>query len=290
MSKVITIRLKKSGNRTSTFSIKDNFGNVLASSVTKKELIDGIAYSVRDEVTVITITSIGKNCPVFSKNIPVTQVTRQDLVDLKYEKHNTSSIWRHLTNPQIYNTYYGVIRPYIIEYPFAYQFHDQILQSVKDFTKAYQYLSNLDGVFNDSRKIQTDNNYFNKAIIYNDQQSSGVLVLEPKPKNNMKAYVSYPKYGVDSKTITFTKSDNFYQYNTFWSVVKDRTQPLFLPSCESLSIDKEINQSNMDYSTRSFKKEPFRGKDVKVRHTLDNSSNTHLVSQFVVTPSQISYK
>ena len=46
----------------------------------------------------------------------------------------------------------------------------------------------------------------------------------------------------------------------------------------------------MDYGKRSYKKEPLRAKDLKVRHILDNSSTAHIVSQFIVAPSQISYK
>jgi hypothetical protein len=88
----------------------------------------------------------------------------------------------------------------------------------------------------------------------------------------------------------YTKSDSFYQYNTFWSLVKNKSVPLFVASCESLSIDKLVNQVNMDYGKRSFKKEPLRGKDLKVRHILDNSYTAHLVSQFIITAAQISYK
>jgi hypothetical protein len=145
-------------------------------------------------------------------------------------------------------------------------------------------------VFNDNSKIETNTVYFNKAILYNGQQSSGVLELVPKPINNLKEYMKYPIYNVESKTITFTKSDNFYQYNTFWSLVKDKSVPLFLTGCDSLSIDKIVNQPNMDYGKRSFKKEPLRAKDLKVRHVLDNRSDAHLISQFIITPSQISYK
>jgi hypothetical protein len=65
---------------------------------------------------------------------------------------------------------------------------------------------------------------------------------------------------------------------------------LFIRTCESLSIDKVVNQANMDYGTRTFKKETFRAKDLKIRHILDNNSEVHLVSQFLVAPSQISYK
>jgi hypothetical protein len=183
-----------------------------------------------------------------------------------------------------------VTQPYVIEYPFAYEYQDEILQNVKDYTKAYEYLPIPDGVFNYNTRIETNNKWFNKAILYNGQQSSGVLELVAKPLHNLKAYMQYPILNAESKTITYTKSDNFYQYNTFWAAEISSQIPLFRNSCESLSIDKVVNQANMDYGPRSFKKATLRAKELKVRHILDNSNTTHLVSQFILTPAQISYK
>lgn len=290
MAKTIIIKLKRAGSRTSTFSISDDRGNVLATDMPKQDLIDGMAFSVDDDVKVIVLTYTGQDCCDKSINIPITTITRQEVVDIQFTPTNTASLWRHLVNPLIYNNFYGCIHPYIIEYPFAYQYYDEIVQNVKDYTKAYTYLPAVNHIFDSNRRIQTDDKYFNKAILYNDQQSTGMLILAPKPVHNMKEYLSYPKFNTDSKSILFTKSDNFYQFNTFWSIVKDKAQPLFVSTCESLSIDKEINEANMDYSTRAFRKDTLRAKDLKVRLILDNTSSTHLVSQFISTPSQISYK
>jgi hypothetical protein len=288
MSKVITIRLTKAGIRTGPFEISDNYGNILGTNIPKSQVISGVTYSVSDDVTVIIIESIGK-CKT-RLQMSIEELCIADVAAIKFVPTDTPSLWRHLTNTTIYNTFYGNIEPYIIEYPFAYQYYDEILQNVKDYTKAYRYLPIPDGVFNDNAKIETNTVYFNKAILYNGQQSSGVLELVPKPINNLKEYLKYPMYNAESKTIMFTKSDNFYQYNTFWSLVKDKSVPLFLTGCDSLSIDKVVNQPNMDYGKRSFKKEPLRAKDLKVRHVLDDRSDAHLISQFIITPSQISYK
>jgi hypothetical protein len=122
------------------------------------------------------------------------------------------------------------------------------------------------------------------------QQSSGLLELVAKPLHNLKEYMSYPKFNVNSKTITYTKSDNFYQYNTFWALQRSSQDVLFNTPCTSLSYDKVINEANMDYGTRSFRKAPLRAKELKVRHILDNTNNIHIVSQFILTPAQISYK
>ena len=288
MSKVVIIKLTGAGNRTGPFTIYDNLDNVLAVDVTKEQLIVGQSYTVADAVTTIILKSTGKCQTVISMSIQ--SLTVEEIAAITYTELNTASIWRHLTNIAIYNKFYGNIEPYIIEYPFAYEYHDEILQNVKDYTRAYRYFNNISGVFNDNSVIQTDNQWFNKAVVYNGQQSSGILELVPKPINNLKEYLKYPLYNADSKTITYTKSDSFYGYNTFWSLVKNKAVPLFITSCESLSIDKIVNQANMDYGKRSFKKEPLRAKGLLVRHILDNSSEAHLVSQFITAPAQISYK
>ena len=293
MSKIITIKLTKAGSRTGPFDIFDNFGNTLGTNVPKSSLISGLTVEVSNNVSVIIIKSVfgcGTNCET-EIHIPITQLSIFDIQQLTFIRSNTASLWRHLTNPEMYNFYYNKISPYIIEYPFSYQYQDEILQNVKDYTKAYRYFQNGDGVWNDNNKIEIDNVWFNKAVLYNGQQSTGVLELVPKPKNNLSEYGKYPIYGTESKTITFTKSDNFYQYNTFWSLVKNKQVPLFLiDCCSTLSVDKVVNQENMDYGKRSFKKEPLRAKDLKVRHILDNRSDVHLTSQFITAPAQISYK
>jgi hypothetical protein len=290
MAKTVIIKIKSAGNRLGTFSISDDRGNVLSNNVSKQDLIDGKTFSVNDEVKVIVINYEGNNCCNKSINIPISTLTREQNAAIEFEVKNTSSLWSHLTNPTLFNNFYGCIHPYIIEYPFAYPYRDEIVQSISDYTKAFTYLPSLNHIFDDNNKIQTNDRYFNKVVIYNDQQSSGLLELDPKPLNDMKAYLGYPKFNSNSKTILYTKSDNFYQFNTFWNVVKDKSAPIWKSSCESMSLDKVINEENMQYTTRSFRKEPIRAKDIKCRLILDNRSDTHLVSQFFTQDSQISYK
>ena len=287
MSKNIIIKLTKSGSNIGPFSVVDDLGNLLGENYTKEQLIDGIGFIVQDSVQVVTLSSTGEN--KISKNIPVNEISSLDLIN-NYTEISTGQIWKHLLNTTKYNNYYGKIYPYIIEYPFAYQYQDEILQNVQDYSRVYKHIKDPFNSFSDFEKVEVNNDWFNKAVLYNGQQSSGVLNLVPKPINNLKEYVSYPKFNLDSKSILYTKSDNLYQYNTFWSIVKNTSEPLFIKSCENLSIDKEVNQSNMDYSSRSFKKEPLRAKYLKIRHIKDDSDDTHIVSQFIIGTTQKSYK
>lgn len=287
MSKYIIIKLTKSGSNIGPFSVVDDLGNLLGENYTKEQMIDGVGFIVQDSVQVVTLSSTGEN--KISKNIPVTEISSLDLIN-NYTEISTGQIWKHLLNTTKYNNYYEKIYPYIIEYPFAYQYQDEILQNVQDYSRVYNHIKDPFNSFTDFEKVEVNNEWFNKAILYNGQQSSGILKLVPKPINNLKEYVNYPKFNSDSKTITYTKSDNLYQYNTFWSVVKNTSEPLFIKSCKNLSIDKEVNQNNMDYSSRSFKKEPLRAKYLKIRHIKDDTDDVHIVSQFIIGTTQKSYK
>lgn len=198
-------------------------------------------------------------------------------------RNDIGSIWLHNTSETSYNSFYSEIEPYIIEFPFAYKYQDEILQSIKDYSK-------INTMINAQTFVQTNDAFFNKAIIYNDQQCSGVLNLIPKPKNNLMSYLQYPKYNADSKDILFVKSDNFYNYNGFWDIVKDYTQPIWLPDCTPNTENKILNTSNLDYANRPFKKYPLRAKDCRIRQILDNRSDVRITSQLIATETQISYK
>ena len=285
----INLRMKSASPNSGPFTIKDDLGNTLGTNVTLSSLIHGITYEVDSNVEVITLISSG-DCEYTKRFSVLRSVPLVEYQNIQFQPLRTGCLWTHLRNDTLYNYYYGDIKPYVIEYPFAYKYHDQILQNIKDYSKVYTYIPSLLGEFDANSKIQTDDKYFNKAVLYNGQQSTGILELVPKPMNNLSAYLQYPILNSDSKTITFAKTDSFYQYNTFWALQKDDQVPLFKTSCESKSIDKVVNQDNMDYGDLSFKKSQLRAKNVKVRHILDNSSTTHIVSQFIVAPAQISYK
>lgn len=287
MAKAILIKLTKAGTRTGPFDIIDQYGETLVTGVTKEELIAGYSLNVDNSSTMVVLRSTGR-CHT-EIEIPIVEAIKSEIAMVTYTPVDTGSMWTHLKDSTSYNKYYDNIEPYVIEYPFAYQSYDEILQNVKDYTRAVTYLPSTTGFDNDNATVEV-NGYFNKAILYNGQQTSGLLLLVPKPLRNLQQYLTYPIYNIDSKTIIYSKSDNFYQYNTFWGLVKDKTLPLFNTTCESLSIDKVLNQANMDYGKRSYKKEPLRAKFLKVRHILDDRSDLHLISGFIVTPAQISYK
>jgi len=193
------------------------------------------------------------------------------------------ALYNHNLTFTKFNNYYNILYPYIIEYPFNYQFQDQLLQNVKEYTTALKY-SDYYNYTEPTTPI-----YFNKSIIYNGQQCSGILELVPKPKNNLSATISFPKYKNDSKEILVTKNRNFYQYNTFWDIVKNTELPIFIKSCNLSLTNQELNLSNLDYDKRNFAKGKIQGKNLKIRHILDNRDDIKLVTNFIVAPTQTMY-
>jgi hypothetical protein len=197
-----------------------------------------------------------------------------------------SSVWIHNLIHTSYQRFYGKLEPYVLEYPFVFKAQDEILQNVKDYTTILEYYN-----ANDFYEIN-DNVFFNKAVLYNNQQTSGLLNLYPKPKGKLNDYFKYPIYKSDSKDIIFTKSDNFFNYNTFWDVVKNPNNhyPIWVESCENKSIDKVLNNDKFDYSNRSHQKTKLRAKDLKIRHINDYHDRYKFISKFILAQSQVSFK
>lgn len=282
--------------------VYDNrFNRIIITKLDYKPIVDGITYDFTTDTFKLGGTQITLGDPAYFCDVSFT-ISYSFLskswtsfhtylphyyvggLNKFYAGSNTlGSGWLHNTTDGVYNNYFGVTAPYVIEYPLAFKFQDEIVQSIKDYSK-------VNRMINASSFVQTNNIFFNKSIIYNDQQCSGVLNLIAKPLNNLSAYLQYPKYNTDSRDILFVKSDNFYNYNGIWDVVKDYNQPMWLPDCTANSENKVLNTTNLDYTNRSFKKYPIRGKDCRIRHILDNRSDVRITSQFIATETQISYK
>lgn len=290
-TKVIAIKITKTGRRFGPFRIEDHVGNVIADNVSLENLVYGQNYIVPSNVSFIVMTSLSDCSSTVTKS--VRNMTIEEYDSTKITDTRTACVWTHLVDHTIYNSFYGVIEPYVIEYPFAYQYNDEILQSVESYDLVYKYfkspLGRGVGESDRNNRVQTDEIWFNKAVLYDGQMSSGILELEPIQHGDMRARLSYPRYNSDSKVVGWKKDNNTYNYNTFWDVVKSKADPLFLTSCESLSVDKVVNQTNMDYDPRSFKKAPLRAKHLKVRHILDDKDDVTIVTQFIIADAQISY-
>lgn len=181
-------------------------------------------------------------------------------------------------NAVTFNRFYDEIVEYILEYPILATPSTEILGAFSDYTTVLKY--HQPSVFSEVEDV-----YFDKAILYNHTQSSGILLLHPKPVGNLALYRCYPIFKADGKEILYTKKDGMYSFNTFWDVVADKTQPFFRIPCNIPSLDK-IFDINHDYSILSHKKARIRSKDAKIRLIFSSGDAYKLLSQFTLLETQ----
>ena len=59
MSQIVYIKLTQTGPTSGPFDIYDQSGNIIATDVSRRGLIDGVSYTVADSVTAIRMASTG---------------------------------------------------------------------------------------------------------------------------------------------------------------------------------------------------------------------------------------
>lgn len=183
-----------------------------------------------------------------------------------------------------FGSFYGQPAAYILEYPLSFGGRESIIGSFSDYTTVLQY----DGP--QSYFEVEDGVYFNQAVIYSDSECSGILHLVPRPKRNLKAYMSYPRFNSASKDILVTKSDHLFNFNQIWDIVKSRERPFFTTACDRPSMDKIFLDDNLDYGPRHHHKARFRSRDARIRLIYNSQGPYKLVSNFLLTDTQNSFK
>jgi hypothetical protein len=194
---------------------------------------------------------------------------------------DTCTVWNHNQTFTLFNNFYAQDFPYIIEYPFSYQYLDQLLQYVEEYMTVLKY--DEEGIY-----IEPDETiYFTQVIVYNKQASTGLLNLIPKDINNRAQYFSYPKYNPSSIDILVTKVDHMYSYNMLWNNLKSPNLTQWANNCTPELGSKTLNQVNFDYSTKSFQKYPLRAKDTLIRQMSNRTLMPYkMISKFIVAKTQ----
>lgn len=196
---------------------------------------------------------------------------------------NNCSIWDHNSTFTLFNNFFGVSYPYILEIPYSFAAENEILQSIKDYLTVLQYSS-----WDQFIEIDTPIVYYDQVVVFNNQQNSGIRDIVIKSINNKQQLRQYPEYNTSNISILVAKDQNYFNYNMIWDVVKSFATPNWLDSCNPSQGIKTINQSNMNYTNQSYKKYPIRGKDAKVRSIL-NKTNYKFLSRYTIVKSKKDY-
>lgn len=181
-----------------------------------------------------------------------------------------SQLWKHNDRTDRYCEFYGTPYPFEVEYPVSSGQDVNTIRSLEYMLECYQYFN--DG--QDSFHILDEN--FDRAIIYNSEQISGLLRLNPIPKNNPLLMSEYPRVINNGVDILFSKEENKYRINQFWDVTKDRGEfsgrsiPMFVT--EPNGYIKQINRNYVNYLKKDIYHKKFRHQNNRIllRKTVSN--------------------
>lgn len=197
--------------------------------------------------------------------------------------HN--SLWNHGLSNLSYQTFYGDLYPYILEKSITNIPSAEYLKSISVHCDILKYTSETDFYSTKTVNSENYNIFFNKAIIYNKEQCSGVLHLVETPLNNMRERMRYPIFTTNGIDILYSKYDKVCTFNTFFDATRDHSngQPIFTDEWASIQaeypIDKVLNADNLSYRN-NYKKQPIKSNECYVRLIQDIHSRYKFVNNF----------
>jgi hypothetical protein len=174
--------------------------------------------------------------------------------------NNIQSFWTHNQTNKVYQIVYGSLVQYILEFPYYYKGSTEILGSVMMYSECLRY-SGQDDYY------QNLSYFFNKAVIWNKYQTTGLLNLVWDDPNDDTLAIDYPQYNNTSINILYSSKDDSYTFNHVWNIVSSNINVW----TESLSspIIKSVGATQGDYQKPQDEMDRMRGKESFVRMIQD---------------------
>jgi hypothetical protein len=170
------------------------------------------------------------------------------------------SAYTHLQTNKAYQITYGTLQPYILELPYFYGGITDMLGTVHVYNEALEYSGK-----NDFK--QYFDKFFNKCVVWNKYQTSGLLNLVYHDPNNDDLAIDYPKYKTDSVDVLFYSKDNYHTFNHIWNIAFKKDF-VWRENSESIIL-KTLNVSRANYEQDTDNFDRIRGKEVFIRLTND---------------------
>lgn len=176
-----------------------------------------------------------------------------------YNKCNISQtgLWRHNDRWDNFCNFYGTYYPFEVEYAFSTGSSVTTMKNVEYYLETYKYGTNGQDKFH-----VLDYN-FDSAIVYNSEQTSGLLNLNLKSKSDPFSYLNYPIINPTGSTeILFSKEEQKYRFNQFNDITKNRGE--FNNAENILNVTSSngytwfVNPFSVDYYKNPLQRKKFR--------------------------------
>jgi hypothetical protein len=193
------------------------------------------------------------------------------------------TLWDHNLTNKSYQVFYGKLAPWSISTITKYDISKNHLNSVEYSMDAIRYHNEYDQFYNNQVT-------FNKAIVSNQSQSSGLLELESNTKQDLNHLTTYPRTNAKSTTIRVTNSDGVWRFNQFYDLAASRSNniPLWLNNCAN--TEKTVNPKAINYQTPDLDKKRIRGEWNKVQLINDALSNYKMIFKWLQNNAVKTYR
>jgi hypothetical protein len=199
--------------------------------------------------------------------------------------YKVGTFWRHNSRCDSFANFYGTQYPWEIELVSNTGQAVNTIRSMEYQMEAYVY-KNDPGYLCGDDKWEDLNFNFDQAIIYNNEQVSGLLQLVPTPFNNPILELTYPIINTNSIEILSSKVEQKYRFNQFWDITNDRgefpgaggiitQQPIW--DTQPNGYIKNLNSLNLDYFKSPLQHKKFRHYFTNVILRKMNSGNRKML-------------
>lgn len=182
-------------------------------------------------------------------------------------------LWSHLLTNRSYQVFYGKYYSWEIEVPIKNEYTNKILDYVNIWTTSKRY-------HRDSEYAIWKNKSFNKGIIYNQTNNSGVMIFDYVTSYNK---ADYPKkHSSISQIIPVTHMDNKININYFYNRVYNIENHVPIWDNDRNEIQKWVNPKAVSFYNKQVL-ERIRGEWFKVYLRMDHSSQFQHVFKWIVS-------
>lgn len=187
----------------------------------------------------------------------------------------TNSLWVHGNTNKSFQTFYNTLYLFKVE-TFQNSLVDDNLSAVQVFLEAKRYVNDYD--FKIMPYI-----FFNKALIYNNEQASGDIELTVNNKKDLRSGL-FSKTDNTKITVGVEKDKMSWKLNKFFNAVKDLNslEPVVLNNSSNTDINVNPNVINYSKVNSPFSRSRIANKDAKVQLVNDKHQRYKFVYRFTV--------
>lgn len=198
--------------------------------------------------------------------------------------YDSSNTWVHGEGE--FQSFYGTVFPHIFEYIVN---ENPIQTKTYDNTKYIGNVTLFDNTIEDY--VEIEDKTFNKALFYNDSQTTGIL--DVIVKNNIDPFSSII---YDPATIEVENVESTWNFNGMRDMTKQTNpkQPLFVKNWTSIQgqypIDKIPNINVISYLKSQFEIERMRDNYMATRLFFTDPQNHKIITKYITTSTKVSLR